>query len=1162
MNDTRWTAEQKNAIDLRNSNLLVSAAAGSGKTAVLVERITQIIIHDEVPIDQMLVVTYTNAAAGEMRARIESALSDTLEAYPEKGAYLQQQIKRLSRASIKTFHAFCLDIIRNYFYKVDLDPSFRMINNTERQILIEKTLDATLEQFYEASNPRFIQFVESYTGNRDDQKLRTMILDCFRFIQSQAYPIKWLESQTAVYQDKNHSKRIQWISQTITGFKEALKQAIKWLEVGIDLCQMPGGPLAYADTLNSDIDGLSRLINLTDEKFEQEVLNFKFDRIKTLKKDEKDQCDVQLIDQVKTEIRDKRVKKNIFTPIKSFFEQKSLSRYIEEINLQAPLVEVLKDLTTEFSNSFDHEKRKKNVLDFNDLEHYAIKILEDENIGTFYRNRFRYVFVDEYQDASGIQENIIQKIVRENNLFMVGDIKQSIYKFRLADPKIFLNKYNTFLKYDVDKLKDVEKENKDYRIDLRKNFRTRDKILESVNHLFGDIMTESLGDINYDDQVKLNPGMVFEAKENPCIEINLISQTPLENEGETEAYDDYLKLMKTAEIEAHAVANKIESMIGSLIYHPKENKYVPCRYRDIVILIRSSRSWSPVFESVFLEKGIPIFSDSQSGYFNALEIKFAMSLIQIISNPYQDIELLTVLRSPVCKLTIEELVDIRLMTAEKSYLFDGILSILSGEVEVTSRLYDKLLAFKTKLDDWLLMASFLPLDEFIWYLLKSSDLYEYCMAMPGGKMREANLKLLIDRAVDFKMSKIVSLSNFVRFIEDLERSTGDMGAANSIGENDDVVRLMSFHKSKGLEFPVVILSGLSRRFNFMDTRGDLLMHEDEGIALSFVDLTLRTKSKSLPQNVIKTLIKKETLSEEMRVLYVGLTRPIDQLILFATYKDLEKKFDAWGMVQSPDTATSFMDWIMPVWQNDTNVTIKQIDGNSLYRSEKISEHMMHEKIKRWQSPPNLIVDEARVNEIKLRLDYETHALKTVQKVTVSALKGGSEIEFRKPNFIEGKKIKGTDIGTLTHVFMEHIHYNHSYTKADLESLKNKLVLNAIIEETQAKFLNLTNIEAFLNSTLGNRIKNANRVYKETPYVIKTDEQLIQGVIDLYFEEDEAVVLVDFKTDRMNEPAFKNRLNGYQNQIRYYKDAIEKISQQKVKEAYLVLINDQQVIAIE
>ncbi|HAS73329.1 MAG TPA: helicase-exonuclease AddAB subunit AddA, partial [Clostridiales bacterium UBA8960] len=996
----RWTFEQQAAIDLRGVNLLISAAAGSGKTAVLVERITKLVLSREAEIHKLLVVTYTNAAASEMRGRIELALSKAIDENEGDSVYLNEQIKLLNRANIKTFHAFCLDVIRSHFQKIDCDPSFKLMGEPERVIMVREAIMEVLEMYFEKNEDSFLNFVESYSGNRSDEKLIELIMQLYRFIQSQPHPQKWLDFNGAAYSDENHDLRSKWVERLKSHFISKLENAIDLLYKAIELSSEAGGPAPYIPTFESDIKGLENILALSDDfnAFGNAVLNFKFDRIASIKKGEKDLYDPDCVSEVKDNIRDKIVKKQVFESIKKFFEYKPIQRFNEEISTLGDSILQICELTMAFSKKYQEMKKQKNLMDFNDLEHYAIEILEDPDISALLREKFEYIFVDEYQDSSGIQEHIINAVCKENNVFMVGDVKQSIYKFRLADPELFITKYKRFTKLDAlltdreraliqsqtsesysEILANVNRRmvQKDIRIDLKRNFRTRGEILESVNRIFSAIMSEKLGEINYDDDAKLYPGMVFEKLEKSTFEINILSKKTMlsdEEEEDEREYDAAFEELKTEELEALAIAGAIKSRIGSPVFDPKKGTFKPCSFKDIVVLLRSSKSWTPTFEQIFLDEGIPLYADSQSGYFDTLEINLIMALLRIVDNPLQDLPMLTILRSPLVGLTMEEILEIKCAIPERTYYYFK--CVRAAEIlDVENPLKVKLNRFLDILHTLRYKATYMPLDAFVWLTVQLSDFYYYVSAMPGGQSRQANLKLLIDRATSLKGSRIVTLGQFIEFVDNMSSNSGDYGVANVISEEDNVVRLMSIHKSKGLEFPIVIISGLGRKFNFMDASGDMILHKKLGIGLVNVDLALRSKSKTLPQFAIKEQIKIETLSEEMRVLYVGLTRPVDQLILFATVSDGAQREKVWARGISHLSLTSasgFIDWIMPTIGNDSGVVVNRLDVDQVMSRSLQTEQHEIVKSNKWLSLAEVNGESKHPlnDEIERRLSFE------------------------------------------------------------------------------------------------------------------------------------------------------------------------------------------------
>lgn len=1187
-----WTFEQQAAIELRGTNLLISAAAGSGKTAVLVERIIRLVLSREAQIHKLLIVTYTNAAASEMRGRIESALAKAIEENETDAAYLNEQIKLLNRASIKTFHAFCLDIIRSNFQKIDCDPSFKLMGDPERVILVRQAIAETFEAHYEQNSPAFINLVEAYSGNRNDERLIEMVLSLHSFIQSQPYPSKWLDSCVEAYSDESHPLRKQWIELLRSLFVERLSNAIDLLGEAITLCMAPNGPSVYIPTLESDIRGLERLIETSSDfvKFGDAVTAFKFDRIAAIKKNEKEFYDSNLIVEVKDNIRDKIIKKQVFEGIRKFFDYKSADRFETEISTLKENVEQLCVLTLAFSERYKQLKKKRNVMDFNDLEHFAIEILDDETVAGQIKAKFDAIFVDEYQDSSGIQEHIVGSICKSDNVFMVGDVKQSIYKFRLADPDLFIEKYKRFIKLD-DLLTEEEKIRRDnegasafssvieavnkrldgidVRVDLKRNFRTRDSILHTVNHIFENIMSEKLGEIDYDEDAKLYSGMSFEQTDAASFEINVISKKG--SEGDSDVMDeeddgeDELSLLKTEELEALAISGKIKSLIGTPIYDPKGKCFKPCAYRDIVILLRSSRSWTPTFEQIFINEGIPLYADSQSGYFDTLEIKMIMALLRIVDNPLQDLPLLTILRSPLVGLTLEEILRVKTVDTERTYYYLKCVKALE-QLDEKDSLRKKLSKFLSVLETLREKTTYMPLDAFLWHSMQLSDFFYYVSAMPGGVSRQANLKLLVDRASALKSSRIVTLAHFIEFVDNMSTGSGDYGVASVIGEADNVVRLMSIHKSKGLEFPVVMISGLGRKFNFMDASGDMILHKKLGIGLTRVDLTLRAKSKTLPQFAMREQIRLETLSEEMRVLYVGLTRPVDRLILFATVSDYDASTKKWarGINQLSLTgANGFIDWIMPVVGNYTGVKIDVHQVDDIMMNALDEAHTTNEEINRWLS----IAEEAQKAPISLeetvsrRLAYEpafeTIAYKPIKISVTEKTKGeGASFNlFDLPKFIQAdQRLSAAEAGTAMHTILERLDFDMPSDLATIGRFIDGLVSRHIMADREISEVDVLKVKAYLESDFVKRVKASKGVYRETPFVLKMDGQLVQGIIDLYFEEEDGLVLVDYKTDRLAGRPEEDLVMKYAPQLEIYEKALVKLTQKTVKEKYIYFMD--------
>lgn len=1164
-----WTSEQQAAIAIRHANLLVSAAAGSGKTAVLVERVIQLILSGETEVDKLLVVTYTNAAAGEMRERIEKAVTEAIENKRGDVKLLSEQLKKLNRSSIKTFHAFCLDVIRSHFQLIDIDPSFRMINDSEKMIMIEDALDEVLESAYESLEPDFVSLVEAFSGNRNDVKLRQMVLQLYGFILAHPDPLSFLATQWEIYEGDSHPVRQEWSNILLNHFRELIDNGLEHIEAAIDICHMPGGPTPYIKTLQSDHEKLLALKEASEiglKALSLAVENLKFDRIATIKKDEKDLYSEAFIIKVKEFTRDKVVKKQVVDVIKNFFAYKALDQFEEEMALQAPVVKALAQLTASFYEVFSARKRENNLMDFSDLEHFAVAVLQNEKVCELYRTQFDYIFVDEYQDASAIQEYIVNAIKRKGNVFMVGDVKQSIYKFRLADPTLFLQKYKTFTHVDTllkgqksdpfvfqkvnAYLKQCDEE-QFVRIDLRSNFRSRPSLLNDVNDIFENIMSETIGDVAYDAAAKLYGKMHFEETEGPYVEALVISKKDLSDE-ET----DHLELLKSDEIEARVVAGKIKKLIGTPIYFPKIQAVKRCRYKDITLLLRSTRSWSATIEQVFIDEGIPLYAESQTGYFDTLEIKWLMAMLKAIDNPLDDEAFLTVLHSPLFGIGLNDLALVKAATPEIPFYYYKITDE-RVKSEVSEKTHSILCDVVDKFKKWRHYTTYKPLEEVLWTVLNETLFLAYVSSMPGGISRVANVELLVERAGALRKSNFFSLSHFIEFIEQMIAADGDMGIAKSASEQDDVVKLMSIHKSKGLEFPVVFVMGLGRKFNQMDTTGDMMLHKTLGLAMPYVNLELRTKTKTLPQFALKEKIKRETLSEEMRVLYVGLTRAVDRLILVATVSDAAKKQVLWEedlSVHRRHHSEGFADWVMPNL-NASVVTIFEpkdivLDEVKAQNSYKSQVALLEEKSKAYT------VQDLKWLDDRLALNIEhTIQLKPL-KVSVSDLKKteGLDLVWQRPLFMEEQVAqKAMSRGSAIHKVFEQIAFEKIETLNDTKDQLEILLSSGRIDAETYQMFNSHKFMAFIKSDLGIRLKRAKQIHRETPFVLLEADQLIQGIIDLYFEEEDGLVLVDYKTDGLKGRTLEAVAAPYENQMRYYEKALTTLTGLKVKEKVIYFI---------
>lgn len=888
MSQVKWTNEQLQAILEKDSNILVAAAAGSGKTAVLVERIIHKILEEDVNIDELLVVTFTNAAASEMRQRILDAIYSYLEQNPEN-TKMQEQIMKMAKANICTIHSFCLDVIRNHFYEIGISPNIRIGKPNEMELLKRQVLEDLFEEKYEKEDEEFLLLVDTYTNYRGDEPLKELVLRMLRNMNSNPFPEEWLLSAV---EDFKPCKEIKDFGQTKWG-----KILLEEIQEELQMC------LLELENIHSELNKFYELDKFT-KTIEQDMSNLEqirinlnswdkaYDMANMIKWEVWPRDKVEILAKEEAKASRDEVKKK-WNKIKEKYFICDSHQIQEDMNHMYKKLVAIQNLIVEFSLAFAKEKLEKNVMDFNDIEHFALKILvqTDETgaklptqIALDYQEKFKEIAIDEYQDSNLIQEYILNTISKGNNIFMVGDVKQSIYKFRQARPELFLEKYETY------KSKAKKGKEDSLKIQLFKNFRSRKNILDVTNYIFETIMSKDLGDITYNEEEYLNLGADY-----PKLEVSLPSagKTSInvidlkDNEDEEK---EEVEQVENAVLEARFVANQIQELIKSKYQvYDKKTGYRNICYKDIVILLRSTSTLAPIYEKELNNQNIPVFSDTGSQYFDSIEIQTILSLLKIIDNPMQDIPLVSVLRSQIGKFDDNELISIKLngQNETNEYFYDIFLQATQNE-KTDEVLKNKMKVFLQNLERWRKQNEYMPLDEFVWQIYLDTGFYEYVGLMPNGSVRQANLKMLFERAREYEKASFKGLFYFISYINGLRKANSDMDSAKVISENEDVVRIMSIHKSKGLEFPVVILSSTAKKFNLTDLNEPILLHQDLGLGPKYIDEKRKIEYPTLAKLAIGAKITKETLSEEMRILYVALTRAKEKLIITGSCKDFEK----------------------------------------------------------------------------------------------------------------------------------------------------------------------------------------------------------------------------------------------------------------------------------
>jgi len=1196
-----WTKEQKRIIELKNSNILVSAAAGSGKTAVLVERIINLVINENEDINKFLIVTFTNAAANGMKQKIQKSLIKSIKSGEKNKSHLKKQLNLLNKANISTIHAFCIDVVRKNFHIIGIDPNFRIGDPNEIDILLQESLDEVLERAYTAKSENFINLVEGFTKNRGDSELCEIIKDMYRFILSFPNPLAWLkESVDMLKVDYSELESSLWMKVVRENVSMFLEGAIESLKQAKELSEEPDGPLPYVDALIEDlynVENLSILLNNDFEKFIHSVHCVNHPRLGQLRGKNKENCSEEKQLEVKS-LRDEY--KKLIDSIKKLIPNKTLKEFTEDINYMYFPMSSLYDIVVDLRETFKAKKMEKAIVDFSDVEHYALEILKHKEVGDTYRKKYNYIFIDEYQDSNGLQETLIEQIKRNNNLFMVGDVKQSIYRFRLADPSLFIKKYMMYQKNDE------ELEVLNIRVDLMKNFRSRKEILDGTNYVFKKIMTEKIGEIEYTEENFLNCGTEFNISDDDYIELNIIDK----NTEDDEDLDDDIKSMKTAEIEAKFAVQKIKELIKKETYIPQGKEFRKIEYKDIVILMRSVSSWSEIFEEIFEEEGIPFYFDGGAGYFETIEIKIIINLLKIIDNIRQDIPLLSVLRSPIGKFTTEELIKIRIMSPKLNYIEAVYAYKNKGNDYLSLKLQD----FIDKVESWKKKSRYMHLNDFIWEILMETGYYYFSGVLPKGNIRQANLRLLTDKSYEFEKTSMRGLFNFLRYIEKLNVSSGNVSTAKTLGENDNVVRLMSVHKSKGLEFPVVLMCGLNKKFNRVDIAKNILKHKKYGIAPKYINPDERIYKETFPRLALKNVVKIENLSEEMRVLYVAMTRAVDKLILIGTVNKIESKAKRWkkGSTQyNVFMSETFMDWICSSLYNHKDFKdIKQFLGDNDCRFE-INDLSSRWKVNRLMLSDINYQDSEKTNdrikiineivsfknkvnstyndEIQARLNWKykyNNSVNVPSKLSVTDLKMLNGVEFEHVQYkiaslkdiplFKEKEVEFTkaEIGTIMHFVMQHLDLSFDLSVDQIQKQVNEMIIKKLLTEKEANVVEKDKIVQFFNTDVGQRMKTSSTIKREVPFVIKkqaneiigsldkSDIILIQGIIDCYFYEGDEVVIIDYKTDDITQIGLDKIKEKYKPQIMSYKEAVEKITNKKVKSCYLYLFDINKSIEIK
>lgn len=1223
-----WTKSQQKAISIRDKNVLVAAAAGSGKTAVLVERIIKIITDEElnVDVDKLLVVTFSNAAAAEMKERVFKAL-EKVAAENTSSSHIKRQLAIINRAKIITIHAFCLEVIRENYSVIGIDPNFKIADQKELDIIKDQVLEELFQEMYERdNNENFLNLIDCFAENKGHEKVKLIILDIFKFLQSIPFYEDWLIEKIEYFNIENRAdfnntffgklllKNLNFIIDKVLSFSDA----------AIDVMEKNNASSVYKELLYKENDFIKSLNPSNLDNLFDVINEFKFETIPSTTRATKAGIDSKVSAKIKTlrtTYKDILVKK-----VKTLYFRQDINKSLEEFSYCYDYLSAIKDVIIEFKEAFSNYKLKNLLIDFSDFEHYCLKILinedgEPSDVALNMKNTFYEVLIDEYQDTNDVQELIMQTVSNGNNRFMVGDVKQSIYKFRSSRPEIFMKKYADFSVADIDE-----------KIDLSKNFRSRDTILNGINFIFSQIMNETIGEVVYDEDAMLHLGTDYLENDNlnvgGDIEIDIfakiVNKKSKDDIDDTNDTLDEIENILDTEKEILQMIIRIKDLINSdyHVFDKDLNDYRHVSYKDIAVLMRSL-SLGLKFNELFEQHEVPLYVETKNGFFKSPEIMTIVSFLQIIDNPLQDIPLIAILNSPFYKLSGDMLLSIALQNSKKPFF---------SNVKYYAETFDDELSkiLNTFLNDMKEYRNFNAnntVSELIWHIYTETNYFNYLTLLPNGEVCKANLKVLLEQAKDYEASSFKGLYHFVKYIEKMEKNETDMPKAKVLYKNNDVVTIMTIHKSKGLEFPVVIVGGLSNSFSTKDFQKSVLLHKDYGFGTTLIKHKERIKKTTLPREIITQIMKKENLSEELRLFYVALTRAREKLILIGVVKNIETSISNWTLFadsQDPKipayiffNAKSYLDLIMPalirhkdfkfelkeknvtVFSYSNDISNEIFDYNSKFKFNITNEmpeivHVtkakslnVYKKIKNWnhekydtneelfkmlnweygnksscELPKNL-----SISEIKRRFSNEEFKNSVTNSIT-----------FKTPDFLSASEgFSAAEKGTFIHTIFEQLPYDKKYHKDDIDLEIKKIVDRNILTEDELDAIDITKVVDFFGSNIYDRLLTSSEIYKEkpfaismTPYEIFKDEKflnikekiLIHGIVDCFFIENGGIILLDYKSDFVTKKNKRSLVEKYKIQMEFYKLALEKTTNYKVLECYIYATSINEFLVVD
>lgn len=1159
MSKVQYTKEQLQSINLRNKNIIVSAQAGAGKTQVLVQRIIALLDEEKIDINEFLIVTFTNKAAAEMKDRIKKGLHAKLEDADSSERYFyQKQYNNTSNAQISTMHAFCINVLRDYFYKLGINPAFKILTGSSLDILKWQTINDVFEELYKDENKEFFNLLDRYSKKYNDEYLKTILFNLYDFIQSQINPFEWLKNSINKYHYKNYynieeyynDRKIELFEFYKSKFNNIYDTAKNNIEKIYEVQKKIGSDI-YLKTITSDIKLIENLYNVNNfDDFNLHFSNISFNRLESVskKKIESEELDEDVVDLVKSLINQYR------DEVKDF--SKNLILDIDkDIDFEDDMKNILESMyyvLEKFDKKYTENKLKKNSLDFSDVEHLAIKLLDDNEVVEEFKNRFKYIFFDEYQDSNHVQNYIVNKISRGNNLFFVGDIKQSIYKFRLADPIIFKSRYE-----DYKKQLDINQA-----IDLRHNFRSERVLLHFNNFIFNNLMTNKLGDVEYDHEAhRLTPGLNSENYDDEKSKVELIF---INKDQDNIDSLDVKKEYKNINPEAVFVAKKIKELVGD-----------GQSYKDMAILSRNSTIIPEIEENLKL-LDIPYYSDSSKFSFEDIELKVFIEILKAIENDTEDLVLLSAITSTISNMTDQDIAEIR--GEDKDHSFNYCFRNYSNRTDLKEEILSKINLYNKKIEEYRKLEKTMSLENLAWYVLVDSGHMSYVLSKVNGEKLLDNIYLFIEEISEFENTSFQTLSSLINYIDRMsEKKLGEREAGADLSEEDDVVRIMTIHKSKGLQFKNVFLVSLNTKFNTRDLNSEIILNDKYGIALQNKDLVENKPVKNFYFERISELKKRELMSEEVRILYVALTRAEKSLYLISSDKNESLKYDS-----NLEKLDSFHKWIYSILSKD-KISDKFIfgDGKLDYFSDKQSNLSFYSPLS-----SELILDYSKLMnndsvDLEIYVDSNNKFLKQIfnfkyddSKISIPYKKTVTEISSKdkniSPDFKEYEKIfedrnmfeknsldnkpkflqenvydlDAMELGGLYHYILEILPLGYT-NREEIIKFIDTLLNNKFISKYEFDAINIDVILRYIESDLYKRLSNADNINRERSFTMKYEEDgnifLVDGQIDLYFEENGELVILDFKTNKTIDEYI------YKKQLELYKIGLEKATGMKVKD---------------